>query len=235
MKTIHNISKTIKLTLILSVLVMMWTLDSNASVYGVLKGKVLDSDGKPAIGASVRVKGTTRGAITKYKDGGNFTIVNILAGNYEMIISIYGNSEFKEKIQIFADSTIDIGTIQIKNKAVPDEVIELNDKRLNNNKFATFRTTTCYSGDYFYDLNSNGKENGIYTVYNQIIIEELKIIKNNISFNLANDVVKFINITVSSNNANMYYLKINYINTFNPPTAKFGILENLSLNAGIVQ
>jgi hypothetical protein len=115
MKTIPNISKiNIKLTLILSVLVMLWTLDSNASVYGVLKGKVLDSEGKPAVGASVRVLGTTRGAYIKNLEG-EFTIVNVLAGKYQIVVTYTGTKEYKDSVVIKADETKNIGEIKLEN------------------------------------------------------------------------------------------------------------------------
>jgi hypothetical protein len=220
MKTLLNISKiNIKLTLILSVLVMLWSLESNASVYGILKGKVLDSDGKPAIGASVRVLGTTRGAQIKNVSG-EFTIVNILAGNYELVITSYGNSEMKKTINIIADSTIDIGTLKIKNRAISDEIIE-------NRTIEKYGPAViCY--DTYYNIFKK-------VSFVELYKKELKIIKNNNSCNFVTDVVKFIYLPVSSHNTNMYTLIINEIKTYNPPTAKFGILENLSFTAGVTQ
>ena len=45
---------------------------------GTIKGKIVDSNGEPVIGANVKVKGTTNGTITDID--GNFALNNVSGG-----------------------------------------------------------------------------------------------------------------------------------------------------------
>lgn len=118
MRVFNNTYRLILLFMIGSILLPA---DTFASVYGVLKGKVVDPDGKPAIGASVRVLGTTRGA--KVKVDGEFTITNILSGNYEISVTYTGMSEFKTKVNISADKTTTIDVKLKSSSVMADEIV----------------------------------------------------------------------------------------------------------------
>lgn len=77
-----------------------------AGTYGTLVGKVLDNEGKPLPGASVRILSTDRGANTKVD--GKFTIIKINPGTYNVKISAVGYKDHIESISISADQTKEI-------------------------------------------------------------------------------------------------------------------------------
>lgn len=90
-----------KLTLILITILLTLSYNVEASIYGTLKGKVLTPDGKPAVGASVFVIGTTKGAYAK--GDGSFIIQNIESGEYEIKVSFVGQEDLIVKLRISAD------------------------------------------------------------------------------------------------------------------------------------
>ncbi len=94
---------------------------ADAGIYGTLKGKVVDEEGKPVIGASIRIVGTPRGTYVKNKDG-TFTIVGITAGNHVVLVTAVGLAEYKEKIRIIADGTSEISVILYENAIMTDVV-----------------------------------------------------------------------------------------------------------------
>ena len=76
----RNISKIIALSLVMSFAISQTT--------GKLRGTVSSADGQPLAGANVIVDGTTKGAAT---DGeGNYTILNVDAGQYSVTVSYIG-------------------------------------------------------------------------------------------------------------------------------------------------
>ena len=77
-------------------------ISSYAGITGALKGKVVDEDGKPLIGATVKVQGTNKGTYVKEKDG-TFVINNLAAGKYEVLVTYKGKKTFSEKVTISAD------------------------------------------------------------------------------------------------------------------------------------
>jgi hypothetical protein len=119
MKTLLNISKiNIKLTLILSVLAMLLTISNNTkscpilednTIYGSIKGRVLDSEGMPAIGGTVRVLGTTRGA--HIKANGEFNIIKIIPGTYEIVVTYTGKKDFKVSATISENEITNLNDI----------------------------------------------------------------------------------------------------------------------------
>ncbi len=82
--------------------------------FGVLKGKVMDENGKPVIGATVRVVGTKRGTYVKNKDG-SFKIVKIPAGTYTVKVSSVGFHNTEEDVQIIAGSMVPFSCVLHKN------------------------------------------------------------------------------------------------------------------------
>jgi len=91
-----------------------------AGTYGVLTGTVTDSDGKPVIGASVQIQGTTLGAYTKAN--GRFTVLKITAGTYTVKISHLAHADEFVKVQISADATENINVI-LKPKDVKTKTV----------------------------------------------------------------------------------------------------------------
>lgn len=90
-----------KLTLILITILLTLSYNVEASIYGTLKGKVLTPEGKPAVGASIFVMGTTKGAYAKAD--GSFIISNIESGEYDVKISFVGQEDLIVKLRISAD------------------------------------------------------------------------------------------------------------------------------------
>jgi hypothetical protein len=86
----------LNLSLIIALICPLMTF---ASIYGILKGKVVDADGKAVLGATVRVQGTTLGAAVRNKDG-TFTIANITSGSYEVSVKAVGKKEVIKKVRL---------------------------------------------------------------------------------------------------------------------------------------
>ncbi|NQW30155.1 MAG: TonB-dependent receptor [Ignavibacteria bacterium] len=75
-----------------------------AGITGMITGTVVDKDNKPIIGATVRVLGTTRGAITK--DGGKYTILSIAAGRWEVRVTAISYDTITRTVHLAADQTL---------------------------------------------------------------------------------------------------------------------------------
>lgn len=108
----------LNLSLIIAIILPMMTY---ASIYGILKGKVVDSEGKAVLGATVRVLGTTMGAAVRNKDG-SFTIANITSGSYEVSVKAVGKKEVIRKVRISADETTEI-SITLQDESVMGETV----------------------------------------------------------------------------------------------------------------
>jgi outer membrane receptor protein involved in Fe transport len=90
---------------------------------GVIKGKVVDAESQEGlIGASVLIKGTTKGAIADYD--GSFEITNVAAGDYEIEVSYTGYSSMYFDISSSGDDT-DMGTIKMDFDAVGLQEIQV--------------------------------------------------------------------------------------------------------------
>ncbi|MBM2816983.1 MAG: hypothetical protein HW421_3745 [Ignavibacteria bacterium] len=103
---------------------------SNAGIYGILKGRVVDNEGKGLLSASILVVGTTRGMRVKEKDG-SFILANINAGTYDIKITMTG---FREKIitgvVIPQDNTRDLGDIKLEISAKMLKALIVEDKKI---------------------------------------------------------------------------------------------------------
>lgn len=97
-----------------------------AGIHGILTGKVVDSDKKPLVGATIRVIGTTKGGISKA--GGKFTIVNIVAGSYDVRVTAIGYDTVTKNVRINADQTVtlDFTLTQGGGALMKDVVIQAN-------------------------------------------------------------------------------------------------------------
>lgn len=124
---------------------LLLPITSQASVYGVLKGKVVDSEGKGVLGATVRVLGTTLGAPVRSKDG-SFSIVNIPAGTYDIQVRAVGKKESIKKVKITADETTEI-TFTLVDESVQGETIVITAQRPLVSKDAIGKTATINSDD----------------------------------------------------------------------------------------
>ncbi len=74
-----------------------------------LSGHVLDRDGKPIVGATIRIAGTKQGAYAKAPDG-RYLIANIKAGAHDIEFSAVGYQKQTHNVQIrvHATTTLDV-------------------------------------------------------------------------------------------------------------------------------
>ncbi len=117
-----------KLITIIFLVSILFPAAASASIYGILKGKVMTEDGGPAAGASVRIEGTTKGALVK--QDGSFTIVNINAGTYTVKITSVGYAEHKENVKISPDKTTKINVVLESEVKETDEIVVTADQEM---------------------------------------------------------------------------------------------------------
>ena len=110
-----------KLIVLLSFIAVLAPASVFASIYGILAGKVVDTDGKGIIGATVLVEGTTRGTNVRARDG-SFTVSNIQAGSYTVRVRAVGKSEYRMTVRISADQTTNISVV-LKDDAVQMDTV----------------------------------------------------------------------------------------------------------------
>jgi len=91
-----------------------------AGTFGVLTGTISDKDGKPVVGATVKIEGTTLGAYSKAN--GRFAVLKITAGSYTVKISGVGYADEFFKVRISADATENI-SVTLKPKDVKTKIV----------------------------------------------------------------------------------------------------------------
>jgi outer membrane receptor for ferrienterochelin and colicin len=105
MRTIKNINA---IASVLSLLLILFNGLVIAGTTGKISGKVIDAvNGEPLIGANVLIVGTTLGAATDFD--GNYFIINIPPGKYEVKASLVGyNSVITQNVKVSVDQTTKI-------------------------------------------------------------------------------------------------------------------------------
>lgn len=98
-------------------LLIVATASATAQTTGRLKGRVVGDEGRPQIGAVIRLEGTSIGGLSKAPDGA-FLIAGIRAGSYSVTISGIGLQPVKREVQIGIDRTTDLGVIMLTKSAV---------------------------------------------------------------------------------------------------------------------
>ena len=73
---------------------------------GSIKGTITTADNKPAVSATVRVKGAKKASLTNNE--GVFRIENLQPGNYTLEISSIGFQPLEKEIAVTANGTTDI-------------------------------------------------------------------------------------------------------------------------------
>src|SRR5687767_1589156 len=73
---------------------------------GTIKGIIRTSDNKPAVSATIRLKGTKKAVLTNSE--GVFRIENVAPGNYGLEISSIGYRPLEKEIQVDVNGTTDI-------------------------------------------------------------------------------------------------------------------------------
>ncbi len=99
-----------------------------AQITGTLTGKVSDDEGKPVVGATIRIVGTTQGGFSKAPDG-KFTIAGIRAGDYEVNVTAVGYQPTSRKIRISVNQTTEMN-VKISTKAVQGKELVITDNRV---------------------------------------------------------------------------------------------------------
>ncbi|MBI3258715.1 MAG: TonB-dependent receptor [Ignavibacteriae bacterium] len=131
-----------KRNLLLLVIVMItMPIVASAGITGILSGKVVDEKGKPVGGASIRVKGTTRGGNAKLN--GTFNISNINSGTYEILVKAVNYKDYTTSVRISADQTTEITIKMVESVVQTKEVTitaESEKKLVNKDKIGTNRT-----------------------------------------------------------------------------------------------
>ena len=87
----------------------------------VLTSKIVDNKDEPLIGASVLLKGTSKGSITDIE--GKFSITNIPNGEYTLNISYFGFEEISKKISI--NGNMGLGEMSLLSATIGLEEIQV--------------------------------------------------------------------------------------------------------------
>jgi iron complex outermembrane recepter protein len=81
-----------------------------AQTAGVVKGRVLTSDNKPADNVSIMLKGTRYGTITN--ENGDYTL-RAPAGSYTLVVSQVGVNSVEASVEVTASKTVNVPVINI--------------------------------------------------------------------------------------------------------------------------
>lgn len=87
--------------------------DVSAQTSGDIKGQVTDTDGGALPGASVMIKGTTRGTTTNL--AGNFEFMNVKAGKYTLVINYMGFKTVEQNVEVIGGSVLNLSTKMTSN------------------------------------------------------------------------------------------------------------------------
>lgn len=104
-----------------------------------ITGKVVTTDNKPAEAVSVGLAGTTKGAITKYN--GEFIIVNVQPGNYNLVFTGIGYKKLTKNIILTDGQTAKI-TVTMNDDEQQLQVVEITGR-----KEKTYKTTATFIGN----------------------------------------------------------------------------------------
>ena len=78
---------------------------------GAIRGTITTSEGYPAAGVTIQIKGKSKGAVSD--PNGNFTLRNLPAGTYELVISLIGYETVEEMVTLEDNETKTI-SIQLR-------------------------------------------------------------------------------------------------------------------------
>ena len=77
-----------------------------AQPFGIVQGEILGADGKPVQGATVKIVGTLRGAVSKAD--GSFTVLRVPAGDYDVTISSIAYHNATLRVRVVGDTMITV-------------------------------------------------------------------------------------------------------------------------------
>jgi TonB dependent receptor/Carboxypeptidase regulatory-like domain/TonB-dependent Receptor Plug Domain len=111
-----------------------------AQTTGNLAGKVTNDEGKPVSGATIRIIGTTQGAISKA--GGDFIVAGIRAGEYDVEVTSVGYQKFSGKVRISVGQTTTLNAI-IATTAIRQKEIKVTAGAIRPERNGTIRNTSA--------------------------------------------------------------------------------------------
>ncbi|HTI10878.1 MAG TPA: TonB-dependent receptor, partial [Puia sp.] len=87
---------------------------------GIIKGKVITMDNKPAAGVTIQLRGTKKATLSE--EDGSFTLGNLHSGTYEMEISLVGFTTIRQTVVVEKNSTV---AVHIELKASSGQLEEV--------------------------------------------------------------------------------------------------------------
>jgi len=130
---------------------------------GIIRGKVVTSDDRPAALVNVELKGTKKTTVTD--DEGNFILRNVAAGNYDVEISLIGYKTITATVSVEDNKTISVSMqLQLSEKQLEDVIVTLEKNRFIKN-----------SSDYVSKIPLNKMDNPqVYsTVTKQLLNDQM--------------------------------------------------------------
>jgi len=88
---------------------------------GTIKGKILTSDGSPAIGVNVLVKGTTKGTVTD--ENGTYVIKNVKDGEHTIVAKLVGLQEQTKTVKVLEGESVVDFTLREDAKQLNDVIV----------------------------------------------------------------------------------------------------------------
>lgn len=111
---------------ILPLILAFWAVSAVGFAQGILKGKVVDSQNLSLPGANVLLKGTSKGTVTD--QNGEFSLLNLGAGEYEVLVTYLGYQSAEKGISI-SDGQTSVLNFSLQEGAIQGvEVIVFGDR-----------------------------------------------------------------------------------------------------------
>lgn len=185
MPTYKKVSKSVLLIFIQLISISVPLLANTFTNSGIIKGKVVSSDGKPVEGATIRIKAL--GRETSTDENGSFQFSNIRSGIYEVEVSFIGHQSSRESVTVKETGVSEV-TIQLTvsnqeltevtitsghnkfYKKETDDVARMPLKNIENPQVYTIVTKEILKEQIVSDYNSifkNVPGAGVPVVYNQ--------------------------------------------------------------------
>lgn len=96
--------RALRTSAILTIITLTTALPCLAGIYGIVEGTVTDGRGYPLVGATIRIDGTSQGAVSGVD--GRFRIVKVQAGTYDLSVTYVGFvSDKMSSVVIHPDDT----------------------------------------------------------------------------------------------------------------------------------
>ncbi len=130
-----------RLLVLTCAILMLPVSESFAGIYGTLTGSVKDKDGKPVIGASIRIEGTKKGSAARPPQG-EFRIPNLVSQKYTVIVTAISKAEYRTEVQILPDRETRIEVVLQNEDFVGEAVVVTATRMVDADVIGTERTLT---------------------------------------------------------------------------------------------